>query len=224
MQDLFEISSKEVNNKNIETVSARDLWEYLGSKQDFSTWIKNRIQKYDFKENIDYIRFHLKVEGDSKGYGNKTLKEYHISISMAKELSIVENNGKGREARLYLINFEEKGKDLISTFQNDPFIALRMKQINMEKDIQDIKKDAGKNDKRINLLEAKIDQNIDYVTIRGYCNINKIKLSRNSMGRLGMKCVKKSREMGVEYSQVKDEREGHVNIYRSDIIDIVYNQ
>ena len=136
-----------------------------------------------------------------------------------------ENAAKLKEDYIKAFN---KYKDIavgnLTTFQNDPFIALRMKQINMEKDIQDIKKDAGKNDKRINLLEAKIDQNIDYVTIRGYCNINKIKLSRNSMGRLGMKCVKKSREMGVEYSQVKDEREGHVNIYRSDIIDIVYNQ
>ena len=26
-------------------------------KQDFSTWIKNRIEKYDFVENEDYISF-----------------------------------------------------------------------------------------------------------------------------------------------------------------------
>ena len=31
-------------------------------KQDFSTWIKNRISEYDFVENQDFVRFHKKVE------------------------------------------------------------------------------------------------------------------------------------------------------------------
>ena len=34
--------------------------------------------------------------------------EYHLSLDMAKELSMVENNAKGREARRYFIAMEKK--------------------------------------------------------------------------------------------------------------------
>ena len=33
------------------------------SKQDFSTWIKNRLQ--DFEENIDFVSFHKIVERET---------------------------------------------------------------------------------------------------------------------------------------------------------------
>jgi phage anti-repressor protein len=92
-------------NKNIETVSARELWVYLESKQDFSTWIKNRIADYDFKENLDYVLLHKKMEQVS---GAKHTIEYYISISMAKELGMVERNEKGKEIRKYFIDCESK--------------------------------------------------------------------------------------------------------------------
>ena len=43
-------------------VNARDLHAFLESKQDFSTWIKFRIQQYEFVENVDYVVFHNFVE------------------------------------------------------------------------------------------------------------------------------------------------------------------
>ena len=38
-----------------QVVNARELHEFLGSKQNFSNWIKSRINKYDFIENVDYL-------------------------------------------------------------------------------------------------------------------------------------------------------------------------
>ena len=38
-------------------------------KQDFSTWIKNRIKKYDFEEDKDFVRFHKKMEADNATLG-----------------------------------------------------------------------------------------------------------------------------------------------------------
>ena len=35
-------------------VNARDLHAFLGSKKDFSNWIKRRIDKFGFVENLDY--------------------------------------------------------------------------------------------------------------------------------------------------------------------------
>ncbi|MDR2293357.1 MAG: antA/AntB antirepressor family protein, partial [Prevotellaceae bacterium] len=45
-----------------QAVSARLLHAFLESKQDFSTWIKNRINKYDLVENQDYASFHKIME------------------------------------------------------------------------------------------------------------------------------------------------------------------
>ena len=101
MNELIKIGKKQ----GVETVNARELHSFLDSKQDFSTWIKSKISKYGFSENIDFIRFHKKMEAN-----NATIIDYHITIDMAKELSMVENNKKGREARQYFIVMEKKAK------------------------------------------------------------------------------------------------------------------
>ena len=90
-------------------VSARELHEFLESKQDFSNWITNRIEKYGFVENQDYQRFNKIIETTG---GRKI--EYALSIDAAKELSMVEGNEKGKQARQYFIACEKK---LIQQFQ-----------------------------------------------------------------------------------------------------------
>ena len=72
---LFEI--KRIGDKTTETVSTRDIWAALESKQDFSTWIKNRIRQGGFQDNIDYIVLHNSVDAKTKGLTGKI--EYHAS-------------------------------------------------------------------------------------------------------------------------------------------------
>lgn len=86
-------------------VNARELHQFLESKQDFSTWIKSRVEKYEFVEGQDFCSFHKIVERET---GATTRIEYALSIDMAKELSMVENNEKGRMARKYFIECEKK--------------------------------------------------------------------------------------------------------------------
>ena len=87
-------------------VSARELHEFLESKQDFSDWIKARVEKYGFIENEDFTI----ILGKSSG--GRPTKEYILKLDMAKELSMVENNDKGRIARKYFIECEKKLKTL----------------------------------------------------------------------------------------------------------------
>ena len=102
------ISKAVINNSEVNSVLARELHSFLESKQDFSTWIKNRIKKYDFIENVDFIKAPQKNGAlKSTTYGQEKI-EYYISIDMAKELSMVENNEKGKEARRYFIECEKK--------------------------------------------------------------------------------------------------------------------
>ncbi|EKO5154772.1 antA/AntB antirepressor family protein, partial [Campylobacter coli] len=68
-------------------------------------WIKNRISHYNFIENQDYIIEIVYTKGRPR-------KEYYVTLDMAKELCMVENNEKGRQARRYFIECEKRLKNL----------------------------------------------------------------------------------------------------------------
>jgi len=103
--ELITINTHNIHNKNVNAINARDLWVFIESKQDFSTWIKNRM--IEFQENTDYIKLHKIVEQVS---GAKKLIEYHLTIETAKHIAMMERNDKGRQIRQYFIDFEEKVK------------------------------------------------------------------------------------------------------------------
>ena len=90
-----------------QVVNARELHGFLGSKQQFADWIKNRIEKYDFEESIDFVVFHKDMKNSK---GGRTSIEYAITVTMAKELAMVENNQKGKEVRKYFIECERQAK------------------------------------------------------------------------------------------------------------------
>lgn len=105
MQDNFDIGKLiPINESNgRRAVNARDLHIFLGNKRQFSDWIKQRISQYGFVENQDFEVFHNFVKNPN---GGRPQDEYAISIDMAKELSMVENNERGRQARRYFIECE----------------------------------------------------------------------------------------------------------------------
>ena len=105
MTQLIPLQSQTIDGNAVETVSARELHAYLESKQDFSNWIKKRIEQYEFVENQDYISFNKKIE---RVVGGTVRIEYFVSVGMAKELAMVENNDKGKQARRYFIECEKK--------------------------------------------------------------------------------------------------------------------
>ena len=76
--ELIKIS--EQNGK--QAVSARDLHAFLESKRDFSNWIKDRIEKYGFIENQDFIL--LNNFGEQTG---RVLKKLNCPRTLAIQLS-----------------------------------------------------------------------------------------------------------------------------------------
>lgn len=105
-------------NNGQKAVNARDLHAFLESKQQFADWIKGRISRYDFEEGKDFevlcfdyqgnllnIRHHNFMKTDNQQVSKI---EYALSIGMAKELSMLENNERGKQARKYFITCEEK--------------------------------------------------------------------------------------------------------------------
>lgn len=117
MNELISLHHQTIGNEPVETVNARELHTFLESKQDFSTWIKNRIEKYEFVENQDFIKLHKKMELSKTG---QMAIEYYVSVGMAKQLAMVENNEKGMQARKYFIECEERLKASQQVVQPQP--------------------------------------------------------------------------------------------------------
>ena len=113
MNELIRIAEKD----GTQLVNARDLHEALQAQRDFSNWVKDRIEKYGFIEGEDFFKQTdfcspnlANKKNDGRGGHNKI--DYLLTLDMAKELAMVENNEVGRNIRRYLIRVEKKAKEL----------------------------------------------------------------------------------------------------------------
>lgn len=118
----------------VRTVNGRDLHAFLQAGRVFGAWIKGRITKYGFVENVDYVTVHVlrfpdresssfdlddeepassneEAESAHGGARPQRVIDYFLTIDMAKELSMVENNEQGRLARRYFIDCERRAKE-----------------------------------------------------------------------------------------------------------------
>ena len=112
MKQMIKLDVQYFNNTKVQAVNAEDLYRFLEVKSKFADWILRRINKYSFIEGSDFICISQKKETqrlDGQA-GMTVLKTYHITLDMAKELSMVENNEQGRLARRYFIECEKQLK------------------------------------------------------------------------------------------------------------------
>jgi anti-repressor protein len=114
MNELVKIESGKIGHEVKQTVSARELHAFLGVGKVFGAWIAERIESFGFLENQDFV-----IVSESGNNVGRPTKNYHLTIEMAKELSMVERNEKGKQARLYFIECEKRAKDPIAVL-NDP--------------------------------------------------------------------------------------------------------
>lgn len=91
MQALIPLTTQHIGDDAVQTVNARELHAFLGSKRQFADWISYRIQKYGFIENQDFASFSQICE---KPLGGRTGKEFILTLDMAKELCMVETAQK----------------------------------------------------------------------------------------------------------------------------------
>ncbi len=115
MNELIKTTQTVIGAELVNAVNARGLHEFLGAKKDFSNWMKDRIGKYGFEEGKDFSPILAKTSN------GRPMKEYYITIDMAKELAMVENNEQGRRARQYFIEVEKRFKS--STVTAEAIVA-----------------------------------------------------------------------------------------------------
>jgi len=119
MNELIKVNHEKINDQHVKTVNARELHAFLEIGKDFSNWIKSRIKKYGFTEDQDFVCSPVLA---SSGRGGHNALDYHLSLDMAKEISMVERNAKGKEARQYFIECERVAQQPIDPMKalNDP--------------------------------------------------------------------------------------------------------
>lgn len=99
------ISEKIVSGNLIKTVDGREVHRFLKVGKDYTSWMKDRIKKFGFIEGVDYL---LTEIGEQLPSGTKYRTEYFLTISMGKELGMVDRSEQGRRIRKYFISIEEQ--------------------------------------------------------------------------------------------------------------------
>lgn len=128
MQELIALNTVEFDGSEQQTVNARELHEFLEVGKDFSNWIKDRIEKYGFIEDLDFVKIDSPKLANQRG-GDRRSIEYHISLSMAKELCMVERNEKGKQARQYFIECERVAKQKLTAQPALPSYSEALRQL-----------------------------------------------------------------------------------------------
>lgn len=107
----------EIGGKTVMGVAdARDLHAGLGVRRDYTNWIKGRVEKYGFEEGRDFARFDSpELANQVSGHGgDRRSVTYRLTLDMAKELAMVENNDAGRLARRYFIWAEDVARRVMA--------------------------------------------------------------------------------------------------------------
>ncbi len=197
MNELIKITEK----NGTQLVDARELHAFLESKQEFANWIKNRIEKYGFTEDQDYVSFDKIIKRET---GASIKIEYGLTLEMAKELSMVENNEKGSKARKYFIEVEKKSRTNVLDF-TDPKTVLQLAQNWADEQNKRIEAE-----KRIKLLEpqARLMQQVldtdDKIDIGQAAKILELPFGRNTL-------FQELRERGIFFKSKNEPKQEYID-------------
>lgn len=128
-----------LQNQSTLLINARELHERLQVTTKFQDWIKRRISEYNFAKDLDFIEV-LKFENVERGFFGAReieIKDYHITLDMAKELCMLERSELGQQARRYFIAMEKRAKELaVPSYLRQPQLPLAepAEQIYISKD------------------------------------------------------------------------------------------
>lgn len=185
------------------TVNGRDLHAFLEVETRYNDWF-SRMCEYGFKEGKDYSSF---LSNRSDGLPGKPKTEHAITISMAKELAMLQRTAKGKECREYFISCEE-------AWNSPEKIMERAMQIAHQKAIEAERRIFGLQQKT-ETLEIALNESLKFYTVAKY----------NKTFRMGCNMVK-SQEIGklisafchvrsikIRKCLTNDERFGSVNSY-----------
>ena len=99
---MNELIKVDINENQEPVISGRELHEKLEIETPFRIWFP-RMCEYGFSENIDYTPYifvHPK--------NNQETIDHILKLDMAKEISMIQRNEKGKQMRKYFIEIEKE--------------------------------------------------------------------------------------------------------------------
>lgn len=169
------------NENNDQVVSGRELHNFLGVKDHYTDWFKDMC-KYGFTENVDFITLN---ELSEKTEGSRLVKRniinHAIKIDMAKEISMIQRNEKGKQARQYFIEVEKELKQQILPQTPEQQIALLAQgNVNLNKKVEQIENSVldltdrfGLPSNKAKVLQKKVASKVYMFTGGKYSNAHK---------------------------------------------------
>lgn len=164
------------NENNDQVVSGRELHEFLEVKTPYHIWFE-RMAEYGFTENVDFIGFEQK----SSKLGGRPSVDHALKIDMAKEISMIQRNEKGKQARQYFIEVEKELKQQLLPQTPEQQIALLAQgNVNLNKKVEQIENSVldltdrfGLPSNKAKVLQKKVASKVYMFTGGKYSNAHK---------------------------------------------------
>lgn len=165
------------NENNDQVVSGRELHEFLGVKTRYNDWFEDMV-KYGFTENVDFIGF---TEKRVKPQGGRPSVDHALKLDMAKEISMIQRNEKGKQARQYFIEVEKELKQQLLPQTPEQQIALLAQgNVNLNKKVEQIENSVldltdrfGLPSNKAKVLQKKVASKVYMFTGGKYSNAHK---------------------------------------------------
>jgi len=180
------IQTQENENGNL-LVSGRELHEFLEIGTQYTKWF-DRMKEYDFIENVDYVAIsqkRLTVQGNETIYNN-----HNIKIEMAKEISMLQRNEKGKQARRYFLELEMKW--------NSPEMVMKRAMDYLNKRIDNMKTENLVLTQQVHELKPKADYVDHILKSKSLMAITQIS---KDYGMSGQKLNKLLHDLKIQYKQ-----------------------
>ena len=102
-QELIPVTE---NEENEVVVSGRDLHGFLEIGTQYTKWFE-RMSEYGFEENEDYVLLSQKRLTNNPRNPYTDVTDHLLKLDAAKEISMIQRNEKGKQARRYFLQIEK---------------------------------------------------------------------------------------------------------------------
>jgi phage anti-repressor protein len=139
-------------------VSARELYAFLEATERFSNWC-NRMFAHGFVENQDFtsVKFFTLVNNGAK----REVEDYALTLDCAKQISMLQRNEKGTEARLYFLDCEKKLKAIEKNGQSHEIASLRQEISLLRQEVQQNKQLTADDFQKVSIYFSEMQNEID---------------------------------------------------------------
>lgn len=194
-EELIKVTTKD----DKQLVSARDLYKGLKITRKFSLWKKDNFK--DFIEGEDFEGVLISTPYNPKHPEGKQqeIKDYALTIEMAKELSMMSHSEQGKKYRKYFIELEKKW--------NSPEAVIERGYNFLKNENFELRLKVDKTEEKLGIAEQQVKEAQPKVTyydrVLKSPNVVTTSVIAKDYGLSAKALNKELHELGVQYKQAE---------------------